>query len=109
MASYKVPINTSQLTTGYVTQFTCPAGATAEIAALGAINDTAASQTISIQFGGKVIVNAQTVPANNTVPGTKLTPLYETIGMSLNPAETLQALASAGTAIRLVGTMKVTV
>lgn len=113
MAAYKQKIDSSaQLAVTFTTLYTCPLGATAEITALATMNETTTARTVTYSIkrsggGDTEVVTAQSVPANNTVPGTKMTSHFEVIGEVLMPGDILQAKASAASALRPWGAVTV--
>lgn len=91
----------AQLTNVVATYYTAPTGTTAVIKRAVFSNTTASPQTITVNVvtsGGTASAANQIINARTIAPGeTYVSP--ELAGMVISPAETVQAVSSAGAAI----------
>ena len=96
-------VPTAQLTAAAVTYATAPASTDYEIGAATATNVTGTTRTVTVYLvasagtagSTNIVVQTRTVPANQSVQ------LWEIIGQKMPAGATLQALASAASAINL--------
>lgn len=107
MAFVPKPITSAQLTTSAATYYTAPTVKASLIRQLVATNTTATNRTVTVYLvpsGGTAgaaneLIITRIVPANDSII------LWEALNQALATGGTIQALADAGTAVTLSGSV----